>query len=70
MEEDTKPSWLSKGVIGSVVTIIFGILGALGIVPGITPESLTEVLTVLGVALAGLISLLGRIFAKKPVRLL
>jgi hypothetical protein len=72
MMNETKKPWLSKGIIGSAVTIVLGIGAMTGLfVPEASQhaEQATNLLYGIVVSITGLLSLWGRIKAQKKISL-
>lgn len=59
--QETKPWYLSKGVLGSLGTILISILGFFNI--DITPENMQLLIADGAVLVTGILSLIGRIKA-------
>lgn len=80
MSEETltvsKPAWASKGVIGSVIVILVGLLGTLRIfIPALRDIEIDsgELAGVVGSALTlifGAVALVGRVRAKSPIHII
>lgn len=68
--EETKPWYLSKTVIASVLVVIFGILGAFGLSSAALEgekDSIVEVVLQLAGAIAGGVAIYGRLTAKARI---
>lgn len=68
-EQESKPWYLSRGVIGGLVAMVIGIVGAFGFGAGLVGEQAAIVDTVLQIATAGAgaLAVWGRIRAKKKI---
>ncbi len=67
MPEFTKPWWKSKGVIGGLVAVIAGLAGLFGV--DVDQPVLTDIILQVGAAIGGVLAVIGRIKAEKPVHL-
>lgn len=66
MVDFTKPWWKSKGVIGGLVAIIAGLGGLFGL--DVDQAALTDILLQLSAAVGGVVAVVGRFKAQKPLR--
>lgn len=62
---ETKPWYKSKGVLGSAGAIIAGILGMW--FADITADDVTDILIATGALVSGILALVGRLKADKPI---
>lgn len=65
--DETKPFYTSKGVWGGVVAMVLGILGAAGLDFSAEQDTIVDLFVQLGVIVAGLIALIGRLAAKSRI---
>lgn len=72
MEPETKPWYLSKGIIGAIVVIVATVLGFIGrasVGDAVTAESsnIYEIVLAIGALVGGVLALIGRIVAKATI---
>ena len=65
--DETKPWYTSKGVWGGVVAMILGILATAGLDIGSEQDTIVDLLVQIGVVVAGLLALVGRLKAKNRI---
>ncbi len=65
MSEETKPWYLSKGILGSLGAVVAGILTMW--IPDVKADDISNILIGGGGVAAGILALIGRIGAKKTL---